>query len=388
MSQSAKKLEKEYLKLLKKHGLLKQLRPFDLLDRPRIIQALMTLITESKGSTAEQGDKPLALSQDFIEDFINVGGSEQRILNSTAEKIRIGVETAGFSMPMEVFVGDFPTSSFNAQACRVRGGALLLINRGLTDLIWHIAKIFSISINVVYRSKDQTIPTHTVKASTFSEEQTTIALAEVVLAYLLRGSPHAVRPLPEQGKFRTAIVTFLMEACARFAVAHEFGHVIDGHLNSAKSILAETAVRKIELVKKDWWQEFMADQIAVQIMMASLNKFDSKEGRKTLIIDGENRSEFEFLIAAPLVFLAIDKMVNRIYLELHDLRDVVIITDHPPSDARMGAILQAYQGLGINSDQIPQWVDALMEWLFTKEESAAQVVRQLIYSVFHSRANE
>src|SRR5882762_931091 len=74
------------------------------------------------------------------------GSGMQFLVDHISEEIEKSIGRAGLHLNAEFFAGEFPTGSFNAQACLVSNGTLLLLNTGLMVFLHKASKLVSHSI--------------------------------------------------------------------------------------------------------------------------------------------------------------------------------------------------------------------------------------------------
>lgn len=294
------------------------------------------------------------------------GGQLQGILDDLSRRVEAGMAQAGVSLEFDVFVGQFPTGSFNAQAKRTSAGVLILINTGLMMLIHQSVKILSYAIrfteygeggNVVFADD----PDH---PAGHSQKEIIDALTEVVVAYLRfegeEGSRRAMR-FPAQADRRGYIAQRLTENCELFAVAHEYGHAIDGHLSKPRSVLKSTSVGEMELVEKEWNQEFVADALGANLMLRQFEVIADDLGD-----DFSRQWELLNIVAAPLFFFALDNLVTEARGLPGDTPGAAVL-DHPPSVERAASIRQYVHDYMIKSTGLPDggkifwWADQILD---------------------------
>jgi hypothetical protein len=145
----------------------------------------------------------------------------QNVLDLQAEPVQKFIQNRlGLHLPYPVLVKLSPTGELNAKVERVpeAGGALVLINAGLMDLIYRVLKI-----SLAASSRGSSPPV-------LSSQQATKALAEAFNAYLYAGSSHFAWPLPRLPQDQEGELRFLIRRAERFVICHEFGHIILGHV--------------------------------------------------------------------------------------------------------------------------------------------------------------
>ncbi len=231
-------------------------------------------------------------------------GDFNELLRDYAAEIEHKITTLGIAFTMDIYVGEFPTGSFNAQACPAPGGALLLVNTGLMMFIHQTVKIMMHAVFFRNDPSDES-PENTKGNIIYTRPEIIKALADVVIAYLTRGDSRAARRFPAEGGGRGMLAAALVGRIERFVLAHEYGHAIAGHLDAseAKTITADSAEGVIEVIAKSWEQEFVADIWGVQLILPSENVIDTME----------KLAQLQLAVAGPLLFFALDSLINVSY---------------------------------------------------------------------------
>jgi hypothetical protein len=226
----------------------------------------------------------------------------------------------------EVFVGDFPTGSLNAEARRTKHGYLILVNSGLS--------YFFRQIMVALCMRDPP----------GSEELDIISQA--IAAYVRHRDP-AAGPQPFAGGSAAMLSYALQRACDDFVVAHEFGHLLAGHLDvhgAQNRMLPMHGGEAVGVIDKSWQQEFEADAIGFSLLLGGRSLDDVKK-----IIDaGERSSEvaargIEMLaaLAAPMIFFVVESLVSHCIHAAQGIQlEGAVASTHPPSRQRLVALYE------------------------------------------------
>jgi hypothetical protein len=273
--------------------------------------------------------------------------------------IQATIERSGIPLPgSPVYVGEYPHNSFNAQACAVTGGTLILINRGLVTLVHEIAKCWGLSLLSFDRSEDGGIlPEQPTAETTRQRDEARVIIARAVLAYIFQNDARLGGRIPIGS--RAAMGFHLTRATEKFVIGHEFGHLLAGHLDEPR---AQTAWG--ELIRKTHAQEFEADEIGGLLMLRDL--------------DPSDQIQTNLAIAGPFFFFAIDHLVTRVRNEVNDIPAALVVTDHPPSDERAAALRRLFldnAGLGAL-----QFANAIVSWLSTQEDEILSVADDFVHS--------
>jgi hypothetical protein len=239
----------------------------------------------------------------------------------------------------EVFVGEFPTGSVNCQTVKVDGGFLVLVNSGTLMMLQQV-------VTFLWRGNaDDPKSRESLEAAD--------GVAEVLAAYAQHGDPF-YGPKPLVGGMPALGGTLMTAAATKFVLAHEYGHILAGHLAEAnvERVKLETEVGALEVLRKNHAQEFEADEIGYRLTLgvASIEDFDLG------VIDAGNSDDLnairegckrKCLIAGPFVALVVDAILHRFYNSRHAAGGKVPSDDaHPLADDRIEALLARCPGKG------------------------------------------
>lgn len=255
---------------------------------------------------------------------------------------------AGLPLPGPVLVEEYPHTALNAQARAVNNGTLILVNTGLTDLVHEIAKAHGLSLRVrTHEEITNTIRVVDTKDDLIRSRTADSAIASVVLAYLLRGDSRFCAKLPLDIGRSVELAWLLTEATRRFVIAHEFAHLLEGHLSRPGQVNCERLYHTRE-------QEFQADETGALLCLRALQ--DPSDQMMTYIT-----------VAGPLFFLAIDHLITRVRNELDDIPQGLRLSNYPTSDERGAALRSMFQE--IYGSSVLQIADACVYWLSWREEN-------------------
>jgi hypothetical protein len=340
----SEKLREQYLAFLAVHGLAPRPLPP---DREKLEAAVVGhLVAHSRAL----GDEFMAnLYEETYRGNAEKYRSETRhpatiLIESTAEAVERSIqaiERYRKSLTVEVFAGEFPTGSVNAQAVQAEGGFLVLINSGLLVAVKQVAEFLV-----------EGDPDH---ASDRSANATAVEGVIAVLdAYVRFGDPF-FGPKPLSGGLEMFLRHALARAMTAFVVAHEYGHVIAGHFDDRVLHLERLASspHSIEVVRKDWQQEFEADAIAHKILLGVDDYAKLDLGEIDRAFDPEERRgsvkcralELKAAIAAPMLFLTIDAILADVQRAVGSATGSVGPDGtHPPARDRMDRIMESVGG--------------------------------------------
>lgn len=274
----------------------------------------------------------------------------------------------------EVFVGEFPTGSVNCQTVRVDGGFLVLVNSGTLMMLQQV-------VTFLWRGDaDQPASPKSLQAAD--------GVAEILATYVEHGDPF-YGPKPLAGGMLMMASSLMTAAALKFVVAHEYGHILAGHLakSESESLALETGVGTVEVLRKNHTQEFEADDIGYRLTLGVAANEDFDLG----IIDAGNSGDLETLragirqkclIAAPFVLLTVDAILDRFFDAARSAHNRPAPRDtHPPSDQRIERLLARSPGAGPHHSgfinvpfmllpSVKRIVDAMNDRVFRQPDAA------------------
>jgi hypothetical protein len=266
------------------------------------------------------------------------------MLAEEVEQAIRGIEKYRRSLTTDVYAGEFPTGSINAQAVKVDDGFLMLINSGLMTVLTQVAEFLVAGDPDKVGDKD-------------ANRATIDGIVGVLEAYLRFGDPF-LGPRPMSGaQGKMFAVHTLAHATQRFVVAHEYGHVIAGHLDDHVMRLEQldTRVGPISVIKKeDLRQELEADVIAHKILLGvedykkiDLDAIDKGYERNVSGSDLIRAFELKAAIAAPFFFFTIDIILNTVAEVVGSVLGTVRPENdtHPLSTARFANLWPSIEDL-------------------------------------------
>ena len=335
-------LRAEYENYLSRYGL----KPRPQLPK-EVREASMREVVRIMYEEARSRDDPMAehmmtLSEERIERDL---AETRHPAVISIEKAALSVEETIRTLPAfaerfhdNVFVGEFPTGSMNCETVRVEGGFLVLVNSGTLTMLQQV-------VTFLCRG-DADNPTSSASLEAAD------GIADVLANYVEHGDPF-YGPKPLLGGMLSMLSSPLSCAAEKFVVAHEYGHILAGHLaeSSTQSIAIESGVGTIEVVRKNHEQEFEADDLGYRLTLGidAYDKFDLKpidaagisDDASTILGGVEQKS----LIAAPFVPLTIEVILNQFNDAAHVLGNNLASRDtHPRAIERIKRLMDFRPG--------------------------------------------
>lgn len=219
-----------------------------------------------------------------------------------ADELRTGFRKAGVTPPDGVYHGVFPTGLFNARVAPDGGdGLLILVESGAFELIEYVATLVTGPW-----SKDETVDRICRACSNYH------ASVDNVSPWL----PDATRELdmarkPSWEQYRMAVL--LTNAAEFFLLAHEWAHVILGHMADPAPRTVATPTGDLDVYERGRVQEHAADLLALRT-----------------IVRAATGSALGAATAGAQVFLGV-----ALLLETLDEQNGRVADTHPPASDRI-----------------------------------------------------
>lgn len=208
-------------------------------------------------SSSRDGISPpnaLAIRRHLISSHVP---SYRELLRQLAEYVEMDLKLIGCTLPAPIAIAEVYRGEFNAEVRRLHSGYAILINVGLLLSIHQATKIFVWSWNF------RDLTTGKEVSPAWSNEQTTMALAELASAAIQSSVDQAPQyPIPSSDRLEW--LARMTDGGERFAIAHEFAHIVGGDVDQERDDNQDQVWR----TKRT---EFTADAVALQIVLASEN---------------------------------------------------------------------------------------------------------------------
>ncbi|MET8757908.1 hypothetical protein [Lentzea sp. NPDC004782] len=328
-------LRAEYEKYLARHGLRPRRLP-SLRTREAAEREMVRIMYEE----ARSRDDPMAeMILASYERMRKSGHAETRhtatiMIESSAAEVEATIRSLPKFAEMfhhDVFVGEFPTGSINCATVKVDGGFLVLVNSGMISMLGQV-------VNFLWRGDPD-------DSDSIRSMQAADGVAEVLASYLRNGDPF-YGPRPVNGGMIAIAVKCMVDAALKFVVAHEYGHVLLGHLSgtATETLPVNTEVGAIEALRKSHDQEFQADEIGYDLTLGvAREEFDlavidaARSDDRALLPATKQKS----LIAAPFVSLAVDVVLEKFFAETAPAGNASRVRGtHPPAVERVVRLLK------------------------------------------------
>ncbi|SDG51601.1 hypothetical protein SAMN05216553_108443 [Lentzea fradiae] len=348
-------LVREYRELLRSHGVEhlveRKMTPEEYAD---VVESVRRQLAQA---AADYGEKNL-LGETPPDDVLS-GRHDPHARR--AEKIESAVRGLGLDLPGPVHLGEWPHHSFNAQARRMRNGTLLLVNVGVPMLLTEVALALSTRVVIVDPEGGGDWPPRQTETHERRAKQATENLANSLAAYLLYTDSRKGGRQQLDGTGRGAIAFMAADAAQLFAVAHEYGHFLAGHLDQPRPTGSEW-------LRKSHEQEFEADEIGM-LLALEVQKADEQ-------IAGGPFLRTNIAVLGAFLFFAIDHLLTRVRDEVPELGAHRIVSDHPRSDLRAAALRRTV--VELEGPDVFQLADAFVPNLAAQEDHVIASLRSLL----------
>jgi hypothetical protein len=281
------------------------------------------------------------------------------ILDGLSRQVELDLAQLGLALPVPVFAGEYPTGDFNAWSMPSPSGVLILINRGLFMLIYLMAKLYALCVHYDFpqpggiairvNSDGVIVPDDAPPKGAIVD----LAI-DALLSYLTLRQPTKARRLPPLAWPRGQVVAILTTQAEKFVIAHEYGHVVAGHVSAAGVAQEPEAGHGIHPVAMDHAKEFEADGYGAVVMV-------TRDATAAGIGGGELGWQ-QAVAAGPAFFFALDALLLRFRAALGQVPPAA--ADHPSSALRWqylrpGFAVTSGSAVLTLADGCVQWTRAL-----------------------------
>ena len=196
------------------------------------------------------------------------------LLRKAVQELEAVLPEIGWELPPQPVAATFATGEVNAFASGVPGiqESLVVVEDGLFHFVNLMSKAVASVIPLTNHEND--ISSFSVRAEDCAEalRQRPDALErffEVMVAYLVVGSPSAARPYLLD---RPAMVLAhsIWSGMLLFVVGHEYGHVIHGHFGPEHLEREKACKDEVDLIKLNFLYEFQADAVGLELTLRAM----------------------------------------------------------------------------------------------------------------------
>jgi hypothetical protein len=200
------------------------------------------------------------------------------VMQFWSEKIknaaRLNVKPHGLLDGIHVAMGTLPTGEVNALTISVPSNPdayVIAFESGLFPFANLISLAFASTLPVERREHGYavfSVNPAVVLDHVRQHPELLLRFRRLILAYLVEGrfdtlpsSYYAVEDPIQDG-----MAVMLYTAAGMFVIAHEYGHIVRGHLAKGRRVAAMVGRRSIEKIPHDWYQELEADAIGIDLV--------------------------------------------------------------------------------------------------------------------------
>lgn len=280
-----------------------------------------------------------ALSADFAEGFAGYVRTKNRDIANRMRHLTDIAAEQGHGSPGRYFAGRFPTHSFNAQACRQGRTQLLLIHTGFERLLVEGARLLFAIHDKIGPVRVERWPEPSWWAGA-SVEELVNNFADLLASYVADAEPYPFYLDADLYPFEpeNELPAFSAAAAAQdFALAHELGHILKGHLDAANNDEGAPARQLrsgLEVIANDHTQEHEADGFAGHLLFCTPPT--SAEQPVLDLIYGK--------YLGVGLFFDFDGVVSEIEARAFGLEPTDETQTHPPARVREAVMLRDIRG--------------------------------------------
>jgi hypothetical protein len=247
----------------------------------------------------------------------------QLIIDGFANEVVRAIELQGRYLRTPVYAGEYPTGAMNACITKSPSGIgwLILVNTGLMLSLWQAVKVHALAMNFV--EDDGHVKVLPARQPGWTCEQISRALAEIAFAYFTGDVTQATRYSTLAGR-RLVMLERYVSCAERFIIAHEFAHLIAGHLQEAAPAVWRTPKGNLPVVNPLQEREFEADEIGLSLTFALPKEIASNKDRLFNEMSGR--------IAGPVFYFQLSELFNTIGVKVFRQRDPSVSTHPSPTE--------------------------------------------------------
>jgi hypothetical protein len=179
-----------------------------------------------------------------------------------------------------VVFGTLRSGHVNATSMKIEGidGALVVIEDGLFLFAHLMAKIFSSALPVSSRAGTRVAFLYdrdSIRSRIASNPQLPHSFLDVLKAFIVEGHPSRAAVYFIEALY-APFANYLTEAFEHFLIAHEYAHLVLGHLDPSDSGLESVGLLPLEegvrAMQYSWEQEVAADQLGLLLTMVCMQE--------------------------------------------------------------------------------------------------------------------
>lgn len=373
-------LKREYLLFLKQNGR----KPY----RPNLnLEAIERLDLERKTASGAEGFEE-DYEQEVWDSVSEYKRSRRMTFESTIEQLANEIEECvepcfGVARPSNIYAGEYPTGSFNAMACPVNGGSLVLVNTGAIVVISKMIRLMVINIfEHLVKDKETLLSAGSSPrrvqfrsgSAALTVPQIIENIARCIFGYVASDNALDLPNLPILGGLQRVSWFLMTSATERFVVAHEYGHLVAGHLTSRSRFNARS-VGGLSVYLKAQQAEFEADLNGARLVLFHARNPLEKSVQAPNVDELIPSYEY-YAVAGTRIFFGLDSIITRVAASLFPESSEVIWVDHPPAKVREEKLLEFFKTEGAkvavdSTDDLARWLHDVGHWTSMLAEGIA-----------------
>jgi hypothetical protein len=176
-----------------------------------------------------------------------------------------------YKVPEYYLFGTLPTNRVNGMAMAIQNNPykLIILETGLFGFANLMCKVIATSF--IFQKTEDGMQTFSTDISECKNRIDTNPIIierfyDVISAYVVLGNPHYAQQY-FVGETYDYLSSLLRNGFEYFVFAHEFGHLIAGHLDYTDETHHDIARNEINTIATNWQQEFEADFIGTNILV-------------------------------------------------------------------------------------------------------------------------
>lgn len=328
-----------------------------------------------------------------VANIVGIGGLAGPWLRELTEEIELSIRPWFTPKGWEVFAGEFPTGCLNAHVYFAPEGYLILVDREIIQLFYDFVLVINALRLRFVPSGFSIVPEKDAFGEGFDEFVT--AVAAIVLhhlhvatreqanSHINRLTDRARRSAAAPGVDSVDCLSFefgysaqVIKACLSFILAHEYAHILSGHLSPSRTARIWTTRGELTVAAKVIDQEWEADNVANRILTGILEHRlgHTAEIAFTQFVEGI------LVFAGPPLFFCLDAVIENVSSHLVPHATKTGERDHPPPEERLLQQNKLFQPFRAEQDLF-LLADVYSVWLQPTINALPQAVTQILTEV-------
>ncbi len=262
------------------------------------------------------------------------------LLNRHSQIVKNIAQENNILIPNEIILGTLPLQELNAFACDFENRQkLIVLNDGLFLFLYSMGRVISSFFSKVSTNKQKDYMTFdfnekNILSNLKTNKQGHIKFVEALTLYFVYQNLSISNIYYEKDE-NLYLSGILWDTAELFVVAHEYSHIILDHLSPKKKTIKRFLDDESNLyeIKRNWTDEYLADELALQLTMAHNKK--------------EGYGLFSCFIGIEFLFACLDIIEKTYNIQFSDT--------HPLAKMRIENLRKYLQKL------LPQKADTILD---------------------------